>query len=86
MPLPPFVQLGTVVQVTVIHCNCRWDPDHDDDDDNDYFDDNDDDSDDNDQQNHIFYFINFENCKNIMILSPIIMWLGNVAAQVLTNC
>ena len=41
--LPPFVQLGTVVQVTVIHCNCRWDPDHDDDDDDDYFDDNDDD-------------------------------------------
>ena len=51
MPPPPspFVQLGTVVQVTVIHRNCRWDPDHDDDDDNDYFDDNDDD---NDQQNY----------------------------------
>ena len=49
VPLPPFVQLGTVVQVTVIHRNRRWDPDGDDDDDNDYFDDNDDD---NDQQNY----------------------------------
>ena len=53
LPVPivycaPFVQLGTVVQVTVIHRNCRWDPDHDDDDDNDYFDDNDDYNDDND--------------------------------------